>query len=147
MSAAKFGPISVLAHEPARKHVKEVDLAALQIACRNLARGALWSDQGTPEIAVAKLAGEFMRIAVAQVADVIESGRDPNITTRAISYLTYTHVAPVGVDAKWWFTELLTCLVELAVPSMIQTPESSAFLLDVQEGIAQAMDPGADDRP
>ena len=124
--------------------LNDVDLAALQIACRNLARGALWSEQGTPEIAVAKLAGEFTRIAATQVADVIECGRDPNIVTRAVSYLTYTHVAPVGVDVKWWFTELLTCLVELAVPSMIQTPESSAFLLDAQEGIAESLGPGED---
>jgi len=122
--------------------MKDIDLAALQIACRNLARGALWSEQGTPEIAVAELAGEFMRIASAQAADVIEFGRDPNITTRAIRYLTYTHVAPIGIDTKWWFTEMLTCLLELAVPSMIQVPESSAFLLDVQEGIAQSTDPG-----
>lgn len=123
--------------------MKDVDLPALQIACRNLAREALWSEQGTPEIAVAKLAGEFLRIAAAQAADVAEFGRDPNITTRAVRYLTYTHVVPTGPDAKWWFTEMLTCLLELAVPSMIQVPESSAFLLDVQEGIAQSTDPGA----
>ena len=123
--------------------MKDIDLAALQIACRNLARVALWSEQGIPEIAVAELAGEFMHIASAQAADVIDFGRDPNITTRAIRYLTYTHVIPIGSDAKWWFTEMLTCLLELAVPSMIQVPESSAFLLDVQEGIAQSTDPGA----
>ncbi len=93
---------------------------------------------------MAKLAGEFMRIATTQVADVIECGRDPNVVTRAVSYLTYTHVAPVGVDAKWWFTELLTCLVELAVPSMILTSESRAFLLDAQEGIAESLGPGED---
>ncbi len=119
----------------------EIDLAAMQAACRNLARGTLWSEQGTPEIAVAELAGEFMRIAAVQAADVIMSGRDPNITTRAIRYLTYSHVAPIGVDAKCWFNEMLTCLLELAVPSMIQTPESSAFLLDVREGIAESMGP------
>lgn len=135
---ANLGPVTpTLQGRP----LKDVDLAALQIACRNLARGTLWSEQGTPEIAVAKLVGEFMRIVATQVADVIECGRDPNIVTRAVSYLTYTHVAPVGVDAKWWFTELLTCLVELAVPSMIQTPESSAFLLDAQEGIAESLGP------
>lgn len=119
----------------------EFDLAALQAACRNLARGTLWSEQGTPEIAVAELAGEFIRIAAAQAADVIMSGRDPNITTRAIRYLAYSHVTPIGVDPKWWFNEMLTCLLELAVPSMIQTPESSAFLLDVREGIAESMGP------
>lgn len=123
--------------------MKDIDLAALQIACRNLARGTLWSEQGTPEIAVAELAGAFMRIASAQAADVIEVGRDPNITTRAIRYLTYTHVAPIGIDAKWWFSEMLACLLELAAPSMIHSSESGAFLLDVKEGIAQSMDPGA----
>jgi hypothetical protein len=138
---ANLGPVTpTLQGRP----LKDIDLAALQIACRNLARGTLWSEQGTPEIAVAKLAGEFMEIVAAQVADVIECGRDPNIVTRAVSYLTYTHVAPVGVDAKWWLTELLTCLVELAVPSMILTPESSAFLLDAQEGIAESLGPRED---
>lgn len=113
------------------------DRPALQSACRELAKEALWSENGATEIEVAKLAGIFARLASEQVTGLIESGRDPNIATRAITYLAYTHVAPSGDDAKWWFTEMLTCLLELAAPTMIQTPESSAFLLDVQKGIAE----------
>lgn len=122
--------------------MEDVDLAALQITCRELARAALWSERGTPEIAVAALAGEFVRLATAQAADLIESGRDPNMVTRAITYLAYTHVVPSGEMSKWWFTELLTCLLELAAPSMIQTTESGAFLRDVRDGIAEWIKPG-----
>lgn len=116
--------------------MRDIDLTALQIACRTLARQACWSEQGTSEIAVARLAGEFVRLADDQIISVIESGRDPNMVTRAIAYLTYTHVAPSDGLAKWWFAEMLTCLFELAVPSMIQTPESALFLRDIREGIA-----------
>lgn len=114
----------------------EVDLPALQIACRTSARQALWSEKTTPELAVAKLSREFLQLAADHVITVTESGRDPNMVTRAINYLAYTHVAPSAVEPRWWFNEMLTCLLELAVPSMIQTPESSAFLLDVQDGLA-----------
>lgn len=122
----------------------EVDLPALQIACRTSARQALWSEKTTPELAVAKLAREFLQLAADHVITVTESGRDPNMVARAINYLAYTHVAPSAVEARWWFNEMLTCLLELAVPSMIQTPESSAFLLDVQEGLAGSIGPAED---
>lgn len=121
--------------------MRDIDLPALQIACRTLARQGSWSEQGTPEIALAQLAGEFARLANEQVVSLIESGRDPNIVTRAIAYLTYTHVVPSDGLAKWWFAEMLTCLLELAVPTMIQTPESGSFLLDVREGIAELTGP------
>ncbi|MFY3553021.1 hypothetical protein YH64_016420 [Achromobacter sp. LC458] len=120
--------------------MEEVELATLQAACRTLARSTLWSEQGTPEIAVAKLAGEFLQVASDQLATVVESGRDPHIVTRAICYLAHTHVIPSRRMAKWWFTEMLACLVELAVPSIIQTPASAAFLRDVHEGIANWTD-------
>jgi hypothetical protein len=122
----------------------EVDLPALQIACRTSARQALWSEKTTPELAVAKLSREFLQLAADHVITVTESGRDPNMVTRAINYLAYTHVAPSAVEARWWFNEMLTCLLELAVPSMIQTPESSAFLLDVQDGLAGSIGPAED---
>jgi hypothetical protein len=80
--------------------MRDIDLPALQIACRNLARQALWSEQGSPEIPVAQLAAEFVRLANDQVVSVIESGRDPNIVTRAIAYLTHTQVAPSNVLAR-----------------------------------------------
>ena len=115
--------------------VKDIDLVALQTACRELARASLWSDRGVPEIAVAARAGEFMHVASALAADLIDSGRDPNIVTRAITYLAFTHVVPSGDIATWWFTEMLTCLLEFAAPSMIQTPVSGAFLNDVRDGL------------
>ncbi|WP_438859948.1 hypothetical protein [Achromobacter spanius] len=121
--------------------MKDIDTAALQVACRNLARGTLWTEYGAKEVAIAQLAGDFLRIAGGHAANVIMAGRDPNLATRAIVYLTYSHVAPIGLDTKRWFHEMLTCLLELAVPSMNQTPESSAFLLDVREGIAESMGP------
>jgi hypothetical protein len=118
--------------------VQDIDMPAFEMACRNLASATLWSERGTSEVAVASLSSEFLQLAALQAAGVIMAGRDPNITTRAINYLAYTHIAPSGIDAKWWFNETLKCLLELAVPSTIQTPESSAFLLDIYEGIAES---------
>lgn len=121
--------------------MRDIDLPALQIACRTLARQALWSEQGTPEIPVTQLAAEFLRLANDQVVSVIELGRDPNIVTRATAYLTYTQVVPSNVLAKWWFAKMLTCLLELAAPTIIHTPESVSFLHDVQKGIADLTGP------
>jgi len=121
--------------------MRDIDLPALQIACRTLARQAFWSEKGTPEIPVAQLAGEFVRLANEQVVSVIESGRDPNIVTRAIAYLTHAHVVPSNGLAKWWFAEMLTCLLELAVPTIIHTSESGSFLHDVQKGTAELTRP------
>lgn len=115
--------------------MRDIDHPELQIACRTLARQAFWSEQSTLEIAVTRLASEFVRLADEQVVSVIDSGRDPNIVTRAIAYLTYTHVVPSNGLAKWWFAEMLTCLLELAVPTMIQTSESGSFLRDIRDGI------------
>lgn len=122
---------------PENKKMHNVDLSAMQMACRILARQTYGSEQSSPELAIAELAEGFVQIAHEQAIIVIESGRDPNIVVRAITYLAYTHVIPSSIDAKWWFVEMLSCLLELAVPSMIQTPESSAFLQDIQEGIAE----------
>ncbi|WP_438859947.1 hypothetical protein [Achromobacter spanius] len=119
--------------------MNDIEVAALRVACRRLAQEALWSEEGPTEAAVVDLAGVFLRLASIQAAGIIESGGDSNIATRAVNYLAYSHVAPSGDDAIWWFPEMLTCLLELAVPTMIQTPESSAFLLDVQKGIAESI--------
>lgn len=121
--------------------MQNIDIPAFETACTELARGTLWREGGASDLAVAKLAGEFLTLAASQAAELIVAGRDPNIATRAINYLAHTHVAPPGVDAKWWFNEMLTCLLELAAPSMFQAPESSAFLLDVQQGIVESSRP------
>jgi len=51
--------------------MRDIDFPALQIACRTLARQALGSEQGTPEIPVAQLAGEFVRLANDQMVSMM----------------------------------------------------------------------------
>lgn len=57
-------------------------------------------NQHTPEIPMARLAGEFVRLTDAQVVNMIESGRYPSIITGAITSPPSTALAPVSAAAR-----------------------------------------------
>ena len=76
----------------------------------------------------------------ARHADYVQQlGRDPNMVTRAILYLSDTHAHPdLGSDTAW-FQPMLACLLELAAPSLALSGAGAGFLRDVEEGVAQSI--------
>lgn len=112
---------------------------ALNDACLELAKQVLWSSKGTSSDIVETLAGKFQDEALHHVDFIAGQDRDPNILTRAIHYLAEAHaIPPMGTDISW-FREMLSCLVELAVPNSGLTRRGAEFLKDVQVGITDSI--------
>ena len=120
--------------------MSRLDEDALRDASRDLARVVLAA--GQPQVSndiLETLAARFEREAVDFAPMVARAGRDPNLLTRAIIYITDAHALPLmGTDMDW-FRQTLACLVELAVPGIALSERGGAFLRDVQVGIAQSL--------
>ena len=120
--------------------MSRLDEDALRDASRDLARVVLAA--GQPQVSndiLETLAARFEREAVDFAPMVARAGRDPNLLTRAIIYITDAHALPLmGTDMDW-FRQTLACLVELAVPGIALSERGGAFLQDVQVGIEQSL--------
>jgi hypothetical protein len=120
--------------------MSRLDEDALRDASRDLARVVLAA--GQPQVSndiLETLAARFEREAVDFAPMVARAGRDPNLLTRAIIYITDAHALPLmGTDMEW-FRQTLACLIELAVPGIALSERGGAFLHDVQVGIEQSL--------
>ena len=120
--------------------MSRLDEDLLRDASRDLARVVLAA--GQPQVSndiLETLAARFEREAVDFAPMVARAGRDPNLLTRAIIYITDAHALPLmGTDMDW-FRQTLACLVELAVPGIALSERGGAFLQDVQVGIEQSL--------
>jgi hypothetical protein len=112
---------------------------ALNDACLELARQVLVTKSGASNDIVETLAAKFQDEALHHLDFIISQGRDPNILTRAVHYLVDAHAIPPMSSDISWFREMLTCLVELAVPNSGLTQKGAEFLTDVQIGIAASL--------
>jgi hypothetical protein len=120
--------------------MSRLDEDLLRDASRDLARVVLAA--GQPQVSndiLETLAARFEREAVDFAPMVARAGRDPNLLTRAIVYITDAHALPLmGTDMDW-FRQTLACLIELAVPGIALSERGGAFLHDVQVGIEQSL--------
>lgn len=120
--------------------MSRLDEDELRDACRDLARVVLAA--GQPQVSndiLETLAARFEREAIDFAPMVARAGRDPNLLTRAMVYITDAHALPLmGTDMEW-FRQTLACLVELAVPGIALSERGGAFLLDLQVGIEQSL--------
>lgn len=113
---------------------------ALNDACVELAKQVLWPSTGVSNDIVETLAAKFQDGALHHVDFIIGQGRDPNILTRAVHYLADSQaIPPMGSDITW-FRQMLSCLIELAVPNAGLTQKGADFLKDVQVGIADSIE-------
>lgn len=113
---------------------------ALNDACLELAKQVLWTSNGMSNDIVETLSARFQEDALRHVDFIIGQDRDPNILTRAVHYLVDSHaVPPMGSDTNW-FSHMLSCLIELAVPNAGLTLKGADFLKDVQVGIAGSIE-------
>ncbi|MBA5690640.1 hypothetical protein [Rugamonas apoptosis] len=124
--------------------VQQLYKGALNDACLELAKQVLWTNNGVSSDIVETLAARFQDEVLSHVDFIVGQNRDPNILTRAVHYLVDSHaIPPMGSDIAW-FRQMLTCLVELAVPNSGLTPKGAEFLKDVQIGIEESIE-SADD--
>ena len=112
---------------------------ALNDACRRVAEQILWTPAGTSADLVETLAGKFQEIAERHDKFIIGQEEDPNVITRAVSYMADVHAVPMSVSRSMqWFDAVLSCLVELAVPNSVVSEGSLPFFDDVRRGIETA---------
>jgi len=111
----------------------------LDAACIALARILLARHKSVSQDILDTVTSRLMQDA-AQHADYVQQlGRDPNMVTRAIVYLSDTHAHPdLGGDTGW-FRPMLACLLELAAPSLALSSAGARFLADIEEGVAQSI--------
>ncbi|QYY33654.1 hypothetical protein K2O51_30880 (plasmid) [Cupriavidus pinatubonensis] len=109
----------------------------LHQACLELARAILWTASGPSADVVETLACKIVGQCGPHLGYIQTHGADPFIVSRAVRYLANVHAIPVrGTDMRW-ISEMLECLIELAVPN--STVTDPQFLHDLQAGIAQSL--------
>ena len=117
-----------------------LDRHQLYLACFTAARNTLWERGPTDLNPVEDLAKRFFDIAVRHEEFITDQGRDPDLITRAVAYLSQTHAIPPMKDDTRWFADMLEVLIELACPDMMSPSpgEFDTFYCDIEEGIASA---------
>ena len=122
----------------------DLNYDALQSACFAAAKETMWDVRPTDVSKIESLAKEFYTIALSNLSQILEQGRDANILVRAVVYLAHTHAIPPMHDNREWFLFMLRTLIELSCPKTIQTRESSAIFSDIESGIALARGKSSD---
>jgi hypothetical protein len=115
----------------------ELNHEALRAACFEAARKTMQDARPTDLDKIRKLADTFYGIAWGHLKRIAAQGRDPDILSRAVSYLAHTHAIPPMHDSTEWFFFMLRALVELSCPEVEQNGETSVFLSDIRQGIHQ----------
>jgi hypothetical protein len=110
----------------------------LKAACHKVAKTTMWAQQPIDAALIEALAERFLKIAEHHEPFIVEQGRDPNLITRAVHYLAYSHAMPPMNDDTNWFSDMLDVLVELACPNSIGSRRLELFYRDIEEGIAES---------
>lgn len=111
----------------------------LDDACTALARILLARTQGASQDILETVTHRLAQEATQHAEYVELLGRDPNMVTRAVIYLSDTHAHPELGSDTGWFRPMLACLLELAAPSLALSGAGARFLIDVEEGVAQSI--------
>ena len=93
-------------------------------------------DRRPSSVATIDAADRLFNIAVEHEEFVVSQGRDPDLITRAVSYLAHTHAVPLTRDDTRCFSYMLNVLIELACPDAGKPEQFEAFYRDVREGVA-----------
>ena len=121
---------------------KKLNKSALLEACEKVANQTLWQTPQPQDISDIidfeqrnMLAQKYFEKALQHVEFITGQERDPNLITRAVVYLAYSHAIPPMKDDLSWFNDMLEALIELACPNVLHFKETSQFLYDIEKGI------------
>ena len=67
---------------------------------------------------------------------IVDASRDPNLLHLCVEYLDKTQAIPPMADDTRWFADMLSVLVELAIPNSISGPDSEGLYREIDAGIA-----------
>lgn len=117
-----------------------LDRDALKRACLEVAKSIAWRDGPVNDVLAASFAEILCEEALSHEEFIVGQGRDPNMITRAVSYLAHAHaIPPMGADVSW-FREMLCVLIELACPNSAGRKENERLYRDIEDGIRIARD-------
>ena len=117
-----------------------LDRDALKRACLDVAKSIAWRGGPVNDVLAASFAEILYHEALFHEEFVVGQSRDPNMITRAVSYLAHAHtLPPTGADVSW-FREMLSALIELACPNSVRREEDEGLYRDIEDGIRIARD-------
>ena len=115
--------------------MRPLDHLALKRACLDVAKRIAWRDGPVDDVLASSFAAILYKEALFHEEYIRDQERDPNMITRAVSYLAHAHaIPPMGVDV-FWFREMLSALIELACPNTQGRKEDSHFYSDIETGL------------
>lgn len=113
---------------------------ALNDACVALAKSVYPGSMELSPDVIETLAYKYETIAIQYLDYIVMQGRDPNILTRAVTYLCDAHgIPPMGTEMSW-FENMFQCVIELAVPNSLYGGDALNFLNDVRDGIVEVIE-------
>lgn len=108
-------------------------------ACKTVARQVLWKNGAASGDVAETLAQKFLAIAEEHQDFVRQQRETDDVIALAVYYIAHVHaIPPYGTDTDW-FHDILTTLIEVAVPNSILNEESAALLPCLQQGIAESL--------
>ena len=115
---------------------KLVDRTALLDACYRIARTTMWARHPVDADRIEAMARALCEAALSHEDYIVEAGRDPNLLRLCVEYLEKTQAIPPMAEDTRWFADMLSVLVELAVPNTIAGAESEGLYREIEAGIA-----------
>ena len=117
----------------------KLDKDKLYKSCSDLAKVVcLAQDEEINEANVRSKSSLIMDTALRYVTSIENRGGDPNIVSRAITYLSNTQTFTLQKTSMDTYFMMLEVLLEIAYPNYQQSTESSEFLSDLDTGIKLA---------
>lgn len=114
----------------------EVDLFD---ACKEVARAVLWKNGAASSDVVETLARKYLTIAEEHQDFVRRQRESDEVIAYAVQYIAHVHaIPPSGTDTEW-FRQILSTLMEIAVPNTSLSESSARFLPCLQAGIRDSL--------
>jgi len=138
MTLKAYSPLRIVTLNDKKGKYMQLDVKALKDACFQLARNTMWERKPVDLADIQSHAENLYSEAIQLEEFIVGQERDPNMLTRAVRYLDQTHAIPPMKDDTWWFYNMLSAIIELACPNMIQSQDSQEIFKDIEEGISIA---------
>ena len=124
----------------------KLDRIALWDACYRIARTTMWARHPVDAERIQAVAISLCDAALMHEDYIVEAGRDPNLLHLCVEYLEKTQAIPPMADDTRWFADMLSVLIELAVPNAIADVESEGLYREIEVGIAASRATFSSDR-
>ena len=114
----------------------QLDRPALMNACHRVVRTTMWARHPIDADRLQAVARSLCEVALTYEDQIVEAGRDPNLLRFCVEYLETTQAIPPMADDTRWFADMLSVLVELAVPNTVANTRAEGLYREIEAGIA-----------